>query len=63
MKKGKLRGSFTVEAVLLQGVLLLVIFLTIALYWYSHNRICLTAASCEAVMTGSMENAWNPQAA
>ena len=63
MKKGKMRGSFTVEAVLLQGVLLLVIFLAIALYWYSHNRIWLTAAACEAVMTGSMENAWNPQAA
>ncbi|HIR93016.1 MAG TPA: hypothetical protein IAB98_06325 [Candidatus Egerieimonas intestinavium] len=63
MKKGKLKGSFTVEAVLLQGLLLLVIFLSIALYWYSHNRIWFTAAACEAAITGSMEESWNPQAA
>lgn len=64
LNKGKAwKGSLTVEAALLQGLLLLVIFLSLALYWYCHNRIWFTAAACEAAMTGSMEAAWNREAA
>lgn len=51
------KGSFTLEAAALTGGLLLVVFTTVFVNFYVHNRAWLTAAAYEAALTGSMEGA------
>ena len=51
------RGSFTVEASLLMGVVLFVLMGTIYLFFHVHNRAWLTCASYESALTGSMAQA------
>jgi hypothetical protein len=46
------KGSFTVELACLMPVFLLVIFALIALCFYQHNQVWLTAAAREAAQTG-----------
>lgn len=56
MKKIYLRkGSFTIEAACVMSLVLLVLMGTLYLTFFVHNRAWLTAAACEAALTGSME--------
>ena len=57
MKKGIRRASFTIEAAAIMPVVLLVVFSSLYLCFYVHNRTFLTAAACEAAVCGSMEAA------
>lgn len=49
------RGSFTVEAACVMSVILITIMGILYLSFFVHNRAWLTAAACEAALTGSME--------
>ena len=57
MKKRMKRGSMTIEAALLMPLLLLVVMITLYLFFYVHNKVWLTAAAYEAALDGSMETA------
>ena len=57
MKKRMKKGSMTIEAALLMPLLLLVVLITLYLFFYVHNRAWLTAAAYEAALDGSMEAA------
>ena len=57
MKKRIKKGSMTIEAVLLMPLLLLVVMITLYLFFYVHNKVWLTAAAYEAALDGSMETA------
>ena len=57
MKKRMKRGSMTIEAALLMPLLLLVVTITLYLFFYVHNKVWLTAAAYEAALDGSMETA------
>ena len=48
MKKRMKRGSMTIEAALLMPLLLLVVTITLYLFFYVHNKVWLTAAAYEA---------------
>ena len=63
MKKRMKRGSMTIEAALLMPLLLLVVTITLYLFFYVHNKVWLTAASYEAALDGSLEarRAHNPE--
>lgn len=54
LKKMK-NGSMTVETACVMPLLLLVIFGTLYLCFFVHNRSWLTAAAYEAAVSGSME--------
>ena len=54
MKKLK-KGSFTIEAALLMPLILMVLMGLLYLDFFVHNRAWLTAAACEASLSGSME--------
>ena len=45
MKKRMKRGSMTIEAALLMPLLLLVVTITLYLFFYVHNKVWLTAAA------------------
>ena len=47
----------TIEAALLMPLLLLVVMITLYLFFYVHNKVWLTAAAYEAALDGSMETA------
>ena len=47
------KGSMTVEASLLMGVILLVVMGILYLFFHVHNRAWLTEAACEAAVTGT----------
>lgn len=49
------KGSFTVEAACVMSLVLLVLFGMLYLSFFVHNRAWLTAAACEAALSGSME--------
>lgn len=49
------KGSFTVEAAAVMPLVFLVLFGSLYLCFYVHNRAWLTAAAYEAALTGSME--------
>ena len=49
------KGSFTVEAACVMPLILLVLFGTIYLSFFVHNRAWLTAAAYESALSGSME--------
>ena len=49
------KGSFTVEAACVMSLILLVLMGILYLSFFVHNRAWLTAAACEAALTGSME--------
>ncbi len=53
MKKRMKRGSMTIEAALLMPLLLLVVTITLYLFFYVHNKVWLTAAAYEAALDGS----------
>ena len=55
MKKVAKRGSMTMEAALLMPVILLVLMVTLYLFFYIHNRAWLTAAAYEPALDGAME--------
>lgn len=55
MKKRIKKGSMTIEAALLMPLLLLVVMITLYLFFYVHNKVWLTAAAYEAALDGSME--------
>ncbi|MDD5803721.1 TadE family protein [Blautia sp. HCP3S3_H10_1] len=57
MKRDVRQGSLTIEAALLMPVILLVLMVTLYLFFYMHNKAWLTAAAYEAVLDGSMEAA------
>lgn len=57
MKQRMKKGSITIEAALLMPVLLLVLMVTLYLFFYVHNRAWLTAAAYEAALDGSIEAA------
>ena len=57
MKKRIKKGSMTIEAALLMPLLLLVVMITLYLFFYVHNKVWLTAAAYEAALDGSMETA------
>ena len=57
MKKRMKRGSMTIEAALLMPLLLLVVTITLYLFFYVHNKVWLTAAAYEAALDGSLETA------
>ena len=57
MKKRMKRGSMTIEAALLMPLLLLVVTITLYLFFYVHNKVWLTAAAYEAALDGSLEMA------
>ena len=57
MKKRMKKGSMTIEAALLMPLLLLVVMITLYLFFYVHNKVWLTAAAYEAALDGSMETA------
>ena len=48
MKKRMKKGSMTIEAALLMPLLLLVVMITLYLFFYVHNKVWLTAAAYEA---------------
>ena len=54
MKKRMKKGSMTIEAALLMPLLLLVVMITLYLFFYVHNKVWLTAAAYEAALDGSM---------
>lgn len=54
-KKYLKRGSFTIEAACVMSLVLLVLMVVLYLTFFVHNRAWLTAAACEAALTGSME--------
>ncbi len=45
MKKRMKKGSMTIEAALLMPLLLLVVMITLYLFFYVHNKVWLTAAA------------------
>ena len=45
------KGSMTIEASLLMGVILLVVMGILYLFFHVHNRAWLTEAACEAAVT------------
>ena len=45
----------TIEAALLMPMFLLVVMITLYLFFYVHNKVWLTAAAYEAALDGSME--------
>ena len=47
----------TIEAALFMSLLLLVVMITLYLFFYVHNKVWLTAAAYEAALDGSMETA------
>ena len=47
----------TIEAALLMPLLLLVVMITLYLFFYVHNKVWLTAAAYEAALDGSLETA------
>lgn len=49
------KGSFTIEAACVMSVVLVTIMGVLYLSFFVHNRSWLTAAACEAALTGSME--------
>ena len=49
------KGSFTVETACVMPLILLVLFGTIYLSFFVHNRAWLTAAAYESALSGSME--------
>lgn len=49
------KGSFTVEAACVMSIVLLTVIGVIYLSFFVHNRAWLTAAACEASLSGSME--------
>ena len=49
------KGSFTVEISAVMGIVVFVVFATLYLCFYVHNRAWLTSAAYEAALTGSME--------
>ena len=49
------KGSFTVEAACVMPLILLVLFGTIYVSFFVHNRAWLTAAAYESALSGSME--------
>ena len=57
MKKRIKKGSMTIEAALLMPLLLLVVMITLYLFFYVHNKVWLTAAAYEAALDGSLETA------
>lgn len=63
LKKKWKRGSFTVELAAIMPVLLLVIFASISLCFYVHDRAWLTACACEAARTGCREKEGGREAA
>ena len=57
MKKRITKGSMTIEAALLMPLLLLVVMITLYLFFYVHNKVWLTAAAYEAALDGCMQTA------
>jgi hypothetical protein len=55
LKQNWKRGSLTVETAALMPMILLVIFGSIYICFYVHNRAWLTAAAYESALSGSME--------
>lgn len=49
------KGSFTVEAAGVMSVVLIAVMGVLYLSFFVHDRAWLTAAACEASLTGSME--------
>ena len=49
-----LRGSLTVEATCLMGLVLLVVTTVLYLFFFVHNRAYLTCAAYEAALSGSL---------
>ena len=49
------KGSFTIEAACVMSIVLLTVMGIIYLSFFVHNRAWLTAAACEASLSGSME--------
>lgn len=49
------KGSFTIEAACVMSIVLLTVMGVIYLSFFVHNRAWLTAAACEASLSGSME--------
>ena len=49
------KGSFTVEAACVMSLVLFTLMGVLYLSFFVHNRAWLTAAACEAALTGSME--------
>lgn len=49
------KGSFTIEAACVMSLVLLVLMGVLYLSFFVHNRAWLTAAACEAALTGSLE--------
>ena len=49
------QGSFTIEAACVMPIVLLTVMGIIYLSFFVHNRAWLTAAACEASLSGSME--------
>ena len=49
------KGSFTIEAACVMSIVLLTVMGIIYLLFFVHNRAWLTAAACEASLSGSME--------
>lgn len=54
-KKYVSRGSFTIEAACVMSLILVTIIGILCLSFFVHNRAWLTAAACEAALSGSME--------
>ena len=57
------KGSFTIEAACVMSLVLLVLMGVLYLSFFVHNRAWLTAAACEAALTGSIEGVQNAEAA
>lgn len=49
------KGSFTIEAACVMSIILITVMGVLYLTFFVHNRVWLTAAACEAALTGSME--------
>ena len=49
------KGSFTIEAACVMSIVFLAVMGVIYLTFFVHNRAWLTAAACEASLSGSME--------
>lgn len=57
MRKKWKRGSLTIEAACVMSVVLFTLMGSLYLFFFVHNRAWLTAAACEAAVSGSMEGA------
>lgn len=55
MRENWKKGSFTVEASCLMGLVLFTVMGILNLFFFVHNKVWLTEAAYEAALTGSME--------